>query len=41
MRSERRTGVATGCHTKQRRVEQPVRRNGEHGVIRSLGEAKA
>ena len=41
MRSERRTSVATGCHTKQRPFEQPVRRNGEHGVIRNLGQAKA
>ena len=41
MRPERRAAVATGCQTKQRRVEQPVHRNGKHSVVGNLGETKA
>ena len=41
MRPERRAAVATGCQTKQRRVEQPGRRSGKHGVVGNIGEAKA
>ena len=41
MSRERRTGVAPGRQTKQRRVEQPVRRNREHTVPANIREAKA
>ena len=40
MRPERCAAVATGCQTKQRRVEQPGRRSGKHGVVGNIGEPR-